>query len=121
MEDNMRTLAASLLAFAMAFPAIAENAPAVPGTAEISSVPVYNEQNEKLGEASEVIVDPRGEVKGMVVKVSDAATTPTEVVVPLDRVKVASGEKKVVVAATKDELKAMPKPQDAPNTRAGGI
>jgi len=117
----MRILAASLLAFTTAFPAIAENAPAVPGTAEIGSVPVYTEQNERLGEASEVVVDSSGAVKGMIVKVSDAATMPTQVVVPLDRVKVATGEKKVVIAATKDELKAMPKPKDAPDTRADGI
>ena len=49
---------------------------------------------------------------------ADVASTPTEVVVPLDRVKVATDEKKVVIAATSDELKAMPKPNDAPDTRA---
>jgi hypothetical protein len=98
----------------------AENAPARPGTAEINNVPVYDEQNEKLGEAREVIVDPKGDVKGMVVKVSDDVAAPTEVVAPLDRVKVAIGEKKVVIAATKDEVKAMPKPKDAPAARAGG-
>ena len=65
-------------------------------------------------------MDPKGDVKGMV-KVSDAATAPTDVVVPLDRVKVVAGEKRTVVAATRDELKAMPKPKDAPDTRAGGL
>ena len=113
----MRILAASLLALTAAFPAIAENAPAVPGTAKIRSVPVYNDQNEKLGEASEVVVGPKGEVRGMIVRVSEA-TTPTKVVVPLGRVKVAPDEKKVVIAASSDELKAMPKPNDAPDTRA---
>jgi sporulation protein YlmC with PRC-barrel domain len=120
MEILLRILAISVLACTIAFPAMAENAPAQPGTAEINSVPVYDEQNEKLGEAREVVVDPKGDVRGMIVKVSDDVATPTEVVVPLDRVKVATGEKKVVIAATKDEVKAMPKPQDAPGARAGG-
>jgi hypothetical protein len=38
-----------------AVPAMAENAPAKPGVAEISGVPLYNEQNEKLVETREVL------------------------------------------------------------------
>jgi uncharacterized protein YrrD len=116
----MRILAASLLALTIAFPAIAENASAEPGVAEISGVPVYNEQNEKLGEAREVLVGPSGDVRGMVVKVFDAAAPAAEVVVPLDRVKIAD-KKKVVIAATKDEFKAMPKPKGVPHMRDDGI
>ena len=117
MEVSMRILAACLLAFGIAGPAFAESAGANPGTTEINTVQVYNEQNEKLGEASEVLVNQAGRVEGVVVMI---ATEPQrEVLVPIKRVKRATADKKIVVAATRDELKAMRKLEEPiPDTRA---
>lgn len=113
----MRILAAILLAAATAAPTFAEDTPAEPNTAGINNVQVHNEQDEKLGEASEVIVNDSGQVAGVVLKV--AADPQREVVVPIERVKRASESRKIVVAATPDEVKAMPELREmAPDTRA---
>src|SRR5689334_18940907 len=106
----MRALCAALLAATMSMPAMAQDA-SEPKSADIATVQVYNEQNEQLGEASEIVVSDAGNVQGLVVKVSDASASAREVVVPLERVKNASN-RTIVVAATKDEIKAMPKLQD---------
>ena len=55
--------------------------------------------------SSEVLVNQAGRVEGVVVMI---ATEPQrEVLVPIKRVKRATADKKIVVAATCDELKAM--------------
>jgi hypothetical protein len=106
----MRALRAALLALTVSVPAMAQPA-SEPKSTEASTVQVFNEQNEPLGEASELVVGEAGNVRGLIVRVSDASAAAREVVVPLDRVKDASTQK-IVVAATKDELKAMPKLQE---------
>ena len=73
---------------------------------------VYNEQNEKLGEASVVLLNDAGKPQGVVVKMREMDATQIEVVVPVDRIRDASRDKRLVIAATKEELKAMPRLQD---------
>jgi len=67
--------------------------------------------------SSEVLVNQAGRVEGVVVMI---ATEPQrEVLVPIKRVKRATADKKIVVAATRDELKAMRKLEEPiPDTRA---
>ncbi len=95
----MRILAACLLAFGIAGPAFAESTPANPGATGINTVQVYNEQDEKLGEASEVFVNQAGRVEGVFVTI---ATEPQrEVLLPIERAKSATADRKIVVAATR--------------------
>jgi hypothetical protein len=117
----MRMSALAITAFVLAAPAAADSSA---GSAEIQRVQVYGAHNEKLGEASEVRVGETGRVEGLVVKAAINGEH-GQVVVPLDRIKgpdsaETKGEKKIVIAATKDEFNAMPKALDAvPDTRAG--
>jgi hypothetical protein len=116
----MRISALAITAVVLAAPAAADPSA---GSAEIQRVQVYGAHGEKLGEASEVRVGETGRVEGLVVRAAIDGEH-GQVVVPLDRIEGAAGaerkgEKKIVVAATKDEFKAMPKALDAvPDTRA---
>jgi len=105
----MRLFHAALLALLLASPAGAVSSIGEPGAADNESVQVYNEQNEKLGEASLVLMDDAGEPQGIVVKMSEIDATRIEVLVPVDRIRDATGDRRIVIAATRDELRAMPR------------
>jgi hypothetical protein len=144
MEIFMRIFGTALLALTLASPAVAQTSSIDPKTtadpgamaepkspessepssseskpSESNNVQVYNEENEKLGDASEILVNSAGRVEGVIVKIADTDPPQGEVIVPLERLKESTDDKRLVVAATKDELRAMPKLQDVvPDTRA---
>jgi hypothetical protein len=139
MEIFMRIFGTALLALTLASPAVAQTSSIDPKTttdpgavagpkssesseprsSDSNNVQVYNEENEKLGDASEILVNSAGRVEGVIVKIADTDPPQGEVIVPLERLKESTDEKRLVVAATKDELRAMPKLQDVvPDTRA---
>ena len=109
----MRLFHATLLALLLASPAGAmTSASDNPNSDDTQqNVQVYNEQNEKLGEAKLVILNDAGEPQSLVVKVNEIDASQVEVVVPVDRIRDATRNKKLVIRATRDELKAMPRLQ----------
>lgn len=142
----MRILAATLLACTLAVPAYAQtpreqapreqnpSAQAAPVPAggqwrasKLIGVNVYNAQNEKLGEISELIVNSSGQLAGAVIGVGGfLGMGEHDVLVPMERLKFAnepgknttgqasgsSGKQwypdRAVLNANKDQLKQMP-------------
>jgi len=136
----MRVLSAALLACVIASPVAFAQTPAnTPSSAaapisaagkwrasKVIGVNVYNEQNEKIGDISEVIIDSTGKVDGAVVGVGGfLGMGEHNVLVPMDKLKfaneagktttgsTASGSKqwypdRAVLNANKDQLKALP-------------
>lgn len=136
----MRLIPAVLFACALATPvAMAQNNAPSPSTAaapvsaagqwrasKLVGVNIYNEQNDKIGEVDDVIVDSSGRVDGVVVSVGGfLGMGEHDVMMKLDQIKFAnkagttttgstSSESKQwypdrgTVNATKDQLKAMP-------------
>jgi sporulation protein YlmC with PRC-barrel domain len=138
------TIAATLVACTLALPAYAQapreqnrqtpaaQAAPVPASGQwraskLIGVNVYNAQNEKLGEISELIVDSSGRLAGAVIGVGGfLGMGEHDVLVPLERLKFAnqagknttgqssgnSGKQwypdRAVLNANKDQLKAMP-------------
>lgn len=108
----MRLFHAALLAVLIASPASA----ATTASGELSpddaqNVQVYNEQNEKLGEANVVILNEAGQPEGLVVKVNEMNADQIQVIVPVNLIRDATADKKLVIAATREELRAMPRLQ----------
>ena len=118
----MRLFHAALLTLLLASPASAVTSTADdPNPALSEDVQVYNEQNEKLGEANLVIVNEAGQPEGLVVRINEMDASQIQVIVPVDRIRDATADRKLVIAATRDELKAMPRLQfedHIPNPRA---
>lgn len=131
----MRMILAALVASSLAVPMASAQTPsqevapvAASGqwrASKLIGVNVYNDQNEKLGEISELIVDRSGRVTGAILGVGGfLGMGEHDVMVPMDRLKFSneanksttgqSGDGKqwypdrAVVSATKDQLKAMP-------------
>jgi len=93
---------------------------------KLPGVDVYNEQNEKIGDISDVIIDSTGKVAGVIIGVGGfLGAGEHNVMMTMDKVKfsneasktttgsTSSGSKqwypdRAVVSATKDQLKAMP-------------
>ena len=136
----MRLIPAVLLACTLATPmAMAQNTALTPSAAEapvsaagqwraskLVGVNIYNEQNDKIGQVDDVIVDSSGKVDGVVVSVGGfLGMGEHDVMMKLDQIKFAnkagttttgstSSDSKQwypdrgTVNATKDQLKAMP-------------
>jgi PRC-barrel domain len=102
----MRLFHATLLALLLASPAGAmTSASDNPNSDDTQqNVQVYNEQNEKLGEAKLVILNDAGEPQSLVVKVNEIDASQVEVVVPVDRIRDATRNKKLVIRATRECL-----------------
>jgi sporulation protein YlmC with PRC-barrel domain len=139
-ENTMRLIPAVLVACTLASPiAIAQTTPATtPSTAAASvaatgqwrasklvGVDIYNEQNDKIGDVNDVIIDSSGKVDGVVVSVGGfLGMGEHDVMMKLDQIKFSnkagttttgstSNSKqwypdRGTVNATKDQLKAMP-------------
>ena len=108
----MRLFYAALLAVLIASPAhaaITASGGLSPDDAQ--NVQVYNEQNEKLGEANVVILNEAGQPEGLVVKVNEMNADQIQVIVPVNLIRDATADKKLVIAATREELRAMPRLQ----------
>jgi len=108
----MRLFHAALLAVLIASPASA----ATTASGELSpddaqNVQVYNEQNEKLGEANVVILNEAGQPEGLVVNVNEMNADKIQVIVPVNLIRDATADKKLIIAATREELRAMPRLQ----------
>lgn len=135
----MRLIPAVLLACTLASPiAMAQNVAMTPSAAaapvaasgqwrasKLVGVDIYNEQNDKIGEVSDVIIDSSGKVDGVVVSVGGfLGMGEHDVMMKLDQIKfsnkagttttgaTSSGSKqwypdRGTVNATKDQLKAM--------------
>ncbi|MEH6951819.1 PRC-barrel domain-containing protein [Nitrobacter sp. NHB1] len=136
----MRLIPAVLLACALASPmAMAQNLAPTPSAAaapvsaagqwrasKLVGVNIYNEQNDKIGEVNDVIIDGSGKVDGVIVSVGGfLGMGEHNVMMKLDQIKFAnkagttttgstsSNSKqwypdRGTVNATKDQLKAMP-------------
>jgi sporulation protein YlmC with PRC-barrel domain len=94
----MRTILGVVLASALVVPAVA-------GTSEVKDVDVYNQQSQKLGEVTEVVTNPNGNVEQVVVEVTGGEED-RAVAVPLDQMKMRGN--KIVLAMSRDQLMAMP-------------
>lgn len=135
----MRIIPAVILACTLASPiAMAQNTATTPSDAaapiaaagqwrasKVVGVNVYNEQNEKIGEINDVIIDASGKVDGAVVGVGGfLGAGEHNVLIPMNRIKfsneagktttgsTSSGSKqwypdRAVINANKDQLKAM--------------
>lgn len=135
----MRIIPAVILACTLASPiAMAQNTATTPSAAaapiaaagqwrasKVVGVNVYNEQNEKIGEINDVIIDSSGKVDGAVVGVGGfLGAGEHNVLIPMNRIKfsneagktttgsTSSGSKqwypdRAVINANKDQLKAM--------------
>lgn len=93
---------------------------------KMSGVKVYNEANDKVGEISDVIIDSKGHVRGLIVEAGGFLGMGTHyVLVPMDSLKFANKAGKTTVGqtsdtkrewfpdravlnVTKDQLKSMP-------------
>lgn len=136
----MRALTAALLVSVIASPVAMAQTPAnTPSAAQapitaagkwraskVIGVNVYNEQNEKIGDINEVIIDSAGRVDGAVIGVGGfLGMGEHNIIVPMDKLKFAneagktttgstsSGSKqwypdRAVMNANKDQLKALP-------------
>lgn len=136
----MRVLSAALLACIIASPVAIAQVPAnTPSAAaapiaaagkwrasKVIGVNVYNEQNEKIGDISDVIIDSTGKVDGAVIGVGGfLGMGEHNIMVPMDKIKfsneagktttgsTSSGTKqwypdRAVLNANKDQLKALP-------------
>jgi hypothetical protein len=96
----MRTILGVVVAAALAVPAFA-------GRADVRDVPVYNDQNQKLGEISEVLTTPEGKVTAAIVKV-EGGEQDLSVTVPVEQMKVQND--KIIIAMSRDQLMAQPPP-----------
>jgi uncharacterized protein YrrD len=94
----MRTILGVVLASALVVPAVA-------GTSEVKDVDVYDQQSQKLGEVTEVVTNPNGNVEQVVVEVTGGEED-RAVAVPLDQMKMRGN--KIVLAMSRDQLMAMP-------------
>lgn len=135
----MRIIPTAIIACMLASPmAMAQNTAATPSAAaapvtasgqwrasKLAGVNVYNEQNEKIGDINDIIIDSSGKVDGAVVSVGGfLGMGEHDVKIPLSQIKfsneagktttgsTSSGSKqwypdRAVVNATKDQLKAM--------------
>jgi sporulation protein YlmC with PRC-barrel domain len=140
MEASMRVILGTLLAFALVSPIAMAQVPAnTPSAAaapiaaggqwrasKVIGVNVYNEQNQKLGDISELIIDSSGRVDGAVIGVGGfLGMGEHNIMVPLNKLKFSNeagktttGSKssttkewypdRAVLNADKDQLKAMP-------------
>jgi sporulation protein YlmC with PRC-barrel domain len=140
MEASMRVILGTLLAFALISPVAMAQVPAnTPSAAaapiaaggqwrasKVIGVNVYNEQNQKLGDISELIIDSSGRVDGAVIGVGGfLGMGEHNIMVPLNKLKFSNeagktttGTKnsdtkewypdRAVLNADKDQLKAMP-------------
>jgi hypothetical protein len=120
-ENAMRLFYTAVFTLLLASPAGTVPSTGDPNSEDTSKVQVFNEQNEKLGEASLVIMNDAGEPQGVVVKMKEIDASHIEVIVPVDRIRSATGNNKLVIAATREELEAMPRLQledRAPDPRA---
>ncbi len=139
MEVNLKTLitAATLLMISTA--SFAQTTATTPSQAaapiaaagdwsasKMSGVKVYNEANDKVGEISDVIIDSKGHVRGLIVEAGGFLGMGTHyVLVPMDSLKFANKAGKTTVGqtsdtkrewfpdravlnVTKDQLKSMP-------------
>jgi sporulation protein YlmC with PRC-barrel domain len=136
----MRIIPAVIIACTLASPmAMAQNTATTPSAAaapvtaagqwrasKLAGVNVYNEQNEKIGDINDVIIDSSGKVDSAVISVGGfLGMGEHDVKIPLNQIKfsneagktttgsTSSGSKqwypdRAVVNATKDQLKAMP-------------
>ena len=68
-------------------------------------VPVYNDQNQKLGEISEVLVTPEGKIMAAIVKV-EGGQQDRSVAVPVEQMKVEND--KIIITMSRDQLMARP-------------
>jgi hypothetical protein len=98
MEESMRTILGVFLASAIAVPALA-------GSSAVKDVDVYNPQNQKLGEVTDVVTNPNGNVERVVIEVTGGEQDRT-VAVPLSQMKMERG--KIVLAMSRDQLMVMP-------------
>jgi hypothetical protein len=134
MKKHVLLAAAALL---LATPALAQTTPPAPapGTtvtqhapaqgqwraSKLIGVDVYNQQNEKLGEIEELILNSSGQIAGAVIGVGGfLGMGERDIMVPLDRLRFSNettgsrdGDKKwypdrAVMNANKDQLKQMP-------------
>jgi sporulation protein YlmC with PRC-barrel domain len=135
----MRIIPTAIIACMLASPmAMAQNTATTPSAAaapvtasgqwrasKLAGVNVYNEQNEKIGDINDIIIDSSGKVDGAVVSVGGfLGMGEHDVKIPLSQIKfsneagktttgsTSSGSKqwypdRAVVNATKDQLKAM--------------
>jgi uncharacterized protein YrrD len=94
----MRTVLGMVLASAIAVPACA-------GTSGVKDVDVYSQQNQKLGEVTDVVTNPKGNVEQVVIEVAGGEED-RAVAIPLDRMKMRGD--KIVLAMSRDQLAAMP-------------
>jgi sporulation protein YlmC with PRC-barrel domain len=94
----MRIILAVVLASALAVPAFA-------GTSDVKDVEVYDQQSQKLGEVTDVVTDPNGNVEQVVIEVTGGEAD-RAVAVPLDQVKMRGD--RIVLAMSGDQLAAMP-------------
>jgi sporulation protein YlmC with PRC-barrel domain len=139
MEKRMRLIPVVILACTLVSPlAMAQNPTTSPSAAaapvpavghwrasKLVGVNVYNEQNEKIGDLNDVIIDSTGKVEGVVIGVGGfLGAGERNVMMPLDKIKFSNESDKTttgstgsgsrqwypdraVVSATKDQLKAM--------------
>jgi len=91
--------------------AVALVVPAFAGIQEVRDVPVYNNQNQKLGEVSEVLATSDGNVTAAIVKVEDGAQAAvSQVAVPIEQMKVENA--KIIIAMSRDQLIEQPPVDD---------
>ncbi len=94
----MRTILAVVLASALVVPAFA-------GTSEVKDVDVYDQQSQKLGEVTDVVTNPNGNVEQVVIEVTGGEED-RAVAIPLDQMKM-QGDR-IILAMSRDQLAAMP-------------
>ena len=94
----MRTILGVVLASALVVPAFA-------GTSEVKDVDVFDRQSHKLGEVTDVVANPDGNVEQVVIEVAGGEEDRV-VAIPLDQMKM-QGDK-IILAMSRDQLMAMP-------------
>jgi sporulation protein YlmC with PRC-barrel domain len=94
----MRSILAGVLASALVVPAFA-------GPNEVKDVEVYDQRSQKLGEVTDVVTNPNGNVEQVVIEVAGGEED-RAVAVPLDQVKMRGD--RIVLAMSRDQLAAMP-------------
>lgn len=119
----MRTLLGAVVVCTLACPAMAQQPPAataptpsqqaapVPASGQwraskVIGVNVYNQQNEKLGEINELIVDSSGRVAGAVIGVGGfLGMGEHDIMVPLDRLRFSNEAGKTTTGASSSDSK----------------
>ena len=136
MRSNL--LLGGLLASVVAFPALAQQAPerAPAGTAQTTTsapmattgqwraskfvgLDVYNEQNEKLGDISEILLDQSGKVTGVIIGVGGfLGMGEREVLIPMDKLKFVNEPRSSATTTTRPATTTTttPAPTAAPGT-----